>query len=112
MFFLVPPAVHLFGPPSTGPQLANVSQQALRFGTPTGSAILVMEYSLSRLAQTNRVDTSQPTNKMSLLTMPLPNPHTGFHREFAWQDARSYEPAHRPRNEPEKIALPSIRQVA
>ncbi|KAI1854718.1 hypothetical protein JX266_000836 [Neoarthrinium moseri] len=48
---------------------------------------------------------------MSTLTMPFPNPHTGFHREFAWQEPRPSEPMHRPRHEPEKVALPSIRQA-
>ncbi|ORY69852.1 homeobox domain-containing protein [Pseudomassariella vexata] len=44
--------------------------------------------------------------------MPAPHhAHPGFHREFAWQAARPSDPLHRPRNEPEKIALPSIRQA-
>lgn len=48
---------------------------------------------------------------MSALTMPFPHPHTGFHREYPWQEARPSEHSHRHGNEPEKIALPSIRQV-
>ncbi|KAK6081976.1 homeobox domain-containing protein [Seiridium cupressi] len=48
---------------------------------------------------------------MSTLTMPFPHHHTGFHREFSWQEPRPSEFS-RPRNEPEKIALPSIRQAS
>ncbi|KAK8113672.1 uncharacterized protein PG998_001838 [Apiospora kogelbergensis] len=48
---------------------------------------------------------------MSTLTMPAPHQHTGFHREFAWQETRSTEPVHQSRNNMEKIALPSIRQA-
>ncbi|KAF7514747.1 hypothetical protein G7054_g15038 [Neopestalotiopsis clavispora] len=47
---------------------------------------------------------------MSTLTMPIPHHHTGFHREFSWQEARPTDYS-RPRHEPEKIALPSIRQA-
>ncbi|KAK8082503.1 hypothetical protein PG996_001284 [Apiospora saccharicola] len=48
---------------------------------------------------------------MSTLTMPAPQQHTGFHREFAWQETRSSEPVHQSRNNMKKIALPSIRQA-
>jgi hypothetical protein len=97
--------------PST--KVAHVPCQALLFCRQPSADIPVMEYSPSRLAQINRVDRSNLTNnKMSTLAMPLPHPHTGFHREFSWQEARPSGPSYRPVNEPDKIALPSIRQVA
>ncbi|KAI0128436.1 homeobox domain-containing protein [Xylariales sp. AK1849] len=43
--------------------------------------------------------------------MAYPHSHAGFHREFAWQESRLPESSHRPRYEPAKIALPSIRQA-
>lgn len=71
-----------------------------------------MEYSPSRLAETNRVDNLRVISKMSTLAMPAPYPHTGFHREFAWQqEARPTESLHRQRIDAERVALPSIRQA-
>lgn len=74
------------------------------------SSIPVMEYRSALAAQVQQtINTTEP-RKMSTLTMPIPHHHTGFHREFSWQEARPTDYS-RPRHEPEKIALPSIRQV-
>lgn len=52
------------------------------------------------------IPVNQP--KMSLLAMTAPGPHAGFKREYPW-DKRS--DCSRPRTEPERFSLPSIRQV-
>ncbi|KAI0024837.1 hypothetical protein F4780DRAFT_479367 [Xylariomycetidae sp. FL0641] len=71
-----------------------------------------MERGSSRLAIRTFADhPSHEISKMSTLTMPSPHHHhLGFHREFAGLGARP-EPSYRPYNDPERIALPSIRQA-
>lgn len=48
---------------------------------------------------------------MSMIAMAHPVPHSAFKREFAWDETRQSEYASRPRAEPERIELPSIRTV-
>jgi hypothetical protein len=49
---------------------------------------------------------------MSMVAMAQPISHAHFQREFGWSDPRpsAYAPS-RNRDEPERVALPSIRQV-
>ncbi len=49
---------------------------------------------------------------MSMMAMSQPATYAPFKREFGWPEFRSpdYAPS-RPRMEPERVALPSIRQV-
>jgi len=72
-----------------------------------------MEYSLSRTERSNRTR-EQPNEpaKMSMLAMVTTTPPSLFRPDYAWDNARSAEMASaRPRTGPERIALPSIRQV-
>ncbi|ROT35924.1 hypothetical protein SODALDRAFT_54431 [Sodiomyces alkalinus F11] len=56
-------------------------------------------------------NTSGAQHKMSMLAMTGPSPHSGFTREFLWDGGRSTEHGPQPRAEPERVALPSIRQA-
>lgn len=71
-----------------------------------------MENSPSGPERTNRnQERSGDSSKMSMLAM-APAPHLPFKRDFPWDDERpSAFGSSRPRSEPERIALPSIRQV-
>ena len=77
------------------------------------SCVSVMEDSPSRTEQSNRAQAqSLQSSKMSMLAMVTPSPHAPFRREYSWDESRSADMASsRPRTEPERIALPSIRQV-
>lgn len=70
-----------------------------------------MEYSPLRDTNIDRTDKPEAFSKMSTLTMPFPQHHPGFHREFSWQQEARTPDVSRPRNDNDKIALPSIRQV-
>ena len=51
-------------------------------------------------------------SKMSILAMSQPPTHAAFKRHYGWEDSNRHSDfTSRPRTEPEKIALPSIRQV-
>ncbi len=66
-----------------------------------------MEYSATRTQTSSRA----PPN-MSMLAMITPTPHDAAMRHYSWNDPRSRDHVlSRPRTEPDKIALPSIRQV-
>ncbi|KAJ2893137.1 homeobox domain-containing protein [Zalerion maritima] len=75
-----------------------------------------MEFGLSPTTRAPEPPTTTGQgNKMSIVAMAAPSPHAAFRGEFVWDErSRPIEyssPSSRPRTEPERIALPSIRQV-
>ncbi len=85
--------------------------RALR-GLETTSNILVMRGSPSRATHPPTEQTHAYDSKMSILAMSQPPTHAAFKRHYGWEDSNRHSDfASRPRTEPEKIALPSIRQV-
>ncbi|KAL8294300.1 hypothetical protein RB597_007974 [Gaeumannomyces tritici] len=75
-----------------------------------------MEYTLpgSQRSRTTQDRHQGDQSKMSMIAMAAPAPHAPFKREYfsSWDDHRQTDYASsRPRSEPERIALPSIRQA-
>lgn len=48
---------------------------------------------------------------MSMLAMAAPSQHAGFKREYPWDNGSSMEYVPHSRPQPDRIELPSIRQV-
>jgi hypothetical protein len=72
----------------------------------------VMEYCPPWSKRQYRTEESEASrSKMSMLTMAAPSHHAAFKRDYPWDGSRPSEYSSRPRTGPERVALPSIRQV-